>query len=69
MRGVMTKVIERNTTIRHGGPMVFSTAEDNQPAVDTRCFRYMQNGFDNRVLALQARVDPAWRHGVCRRSR
>src|SRR6266545_2313207 len=32
--GVMTKVIERNTTIPARRTEVFSTAEDNQPAVD-----------------------------------
>jgi molecular chaperone DnaK len=32
--GVMTKVIERNTTIPSRRTMVFSTAEDNQAAVD-----------------------------------
>src|SRR5262249_40040568 len=32
--GVMTKVIERNTTIPVRRSEVFSTAEDNQPAVD-----------------------------------
>ena len=32
--GVMTKVIERNTTIPVRRTEAFSTAEDNQPAVD-----------------------------------
>jgi len=32
--GVMTKIIERNTTIPARRSEVFSTAEDNQPAVD-----------------------------------
>src|SRR6201999_388133 len=32
--GVMTKIVERNTTIPVRRTQVFSTAEDNQPAVD-----------------------------------
>src|SRR5438552_1880624 len=37
--GVMTKLIERNTTIPAVKKQVFSTAEDNQPAVTIRVFQ------------------------------
>jgi molecular chaperone DnaK len=37
--GVLTKLIERNTTIPTAKKQVFSTAEDNQPAVTIRVFQ------------------------------
>src|SRR5712672_173096 len=51
MGGVMTKVIERNTTIPARRTEVFSTAEDNQPAVDVVVLQgERERGADNRVL-------------------
>ncbi len=50
--GVMTKLIERNSTIPTEKKEVFSTADDNQTAVTVRVFqgeRPMAN--DNRLLA------------------
>jgi molecular chaperone DnaK len=39
MGGVFTKLVERNTTIPVHKSDVFSTAEDNQPAVDVQIFQ------------------------------
>ena len=49
--GVMTKIIERNTTIPVRRTEVFSTAEDNQPAVDVVVLQgERERAADNRVL-------------------
>ncbi|WP_347060608.1 molecular chaperone DnaK [Blastococcus sp. HT6-30] len=51
MGGVMTKVIERNTTIPARRSETFSTAEDNQPAVDVVVLQgERERASDNRVL-------------------
>jgi molecular chaperone DnaK len=39
MGGVMAKIIQKNTTIPTKGQQTFSTAEDNQPAVDIKVFQ------------------------------
>lgn len=50
--GVMTKVIERNTTIPARRTETFSTAEDNQTAVDVVVLQgERERAADNRVLA------------------
>ncbi|GHH84835.1 chaperone protein DnaK [Streptomyces sulfonofaciens] len=49
--GVMTKIIERNTTIPVRRTETFSTAEDNQPAVDIVVLQGERElAADNRVL-------------------
>jgi molecular chaperone DnaK len=49
--GVMTKLIERNTTIPTRKTEIFSTAEDNQPAVDIHVLQGERDlARDNRTL-------------------
>ncbi|WP_328460249.1 molecular chaperone DnaK [Streptomyces sp. NBC_00448] len=49
--GVMTKIIERNTTVPARRSETFSTAEDNQPAVDIVVLQGERElAADNRVL-------------------
>ncbi|HZK25058.1 MAG TPA: molecular chaperone DnaK [Oscillospiraceae bacterium] len=51
MGGVMTRLIERNTTIPTRRAEVFSTAEDNQPAVDIHILQgEREMAKDNRLL-------------------
>ena len=68
--GVMTKVIERNTTIPARRTEVFSTAEDNQTAVDIVVLQGERElAADNRVLARFRLRESAPRRAGCRRSR
>ena len=66
MGGVMTKLIERNTTIPSKKSQVFSTAENNQTSVDIRvCQGEREFAKDNKTLG-QFRLDdiPAAQRGV-----
>ena len=49
--GVFTKIIDRNTTIPTSKSQVFSTAADNQPAVDIHVLQGERNmAADNKTL-------------------
>jgi molecular chaperone DnaK len=53
MGGVMTKMIEKNTTIPAKKTEIFSTAADNQPAVDLVVFQgERERAKDNKMLGM-----------------
>jgi molecular chaperone DnaK len=64
--GVMTKLIERNTTIPTRKSQVFSTAEDNQTAVDIRVLQGEREFAKDNKLLGQFRLEgiPAARRGM-----
>ncbi|MGE0206752.1 MAG: molecular chaperone DnaK [Candidatus Babeliales bacterium] len=66
MGGVVTKLIERNTTIPTKKSQVFSTAENNQTAVDIRVFQGEREFAKDNKLLGQFRLDgiPAAPRGV-----
>lgn len=66
MGGIFTKLIERNTTIPTKKAQVFSTAEDNQTAVDIRVFQGEREMAQHNKFLGQFRLDgiPAAPRGV-----
>jgi len=66
MGGIFTKLIERNTTIPTKKSQVFSTAEDNQTAVDIRVFQGEREMAQHNKFLGQFRLDgiPAAPRGV-----
>ena len=68
--GIMTKLVERNTTIPTERKQIFSTADDNQMAVTVKVYQgERQMAADNRLLGqfnLEG-IPPA--PAACRRSK
>ena len=66
MGGIMTKLIEKNTTIPTSKKQVFSTATDNQPAVTIRIFQgERKQAIANKLLGQFDLTDiPAAPRGV-----
>lgn len=64
--GIMTKLIERNTTIPSKKSQVFSTADDNQTAVDIKVFQGEREIAAHNKLLGEFRLDgiPAAPRGV-----
>ena len=57
MGGVMSKIIQKNTTIPSKGQQTFSTAEDNQPAVDIKVFQGERELVQHNKLLGEFKLD------------
>ncbi len=69
--GVMTKLIDKNTTIPANAEQVFSTADDNQTAVTIHVLQgERERSADNKSLGRFDLADiPRRRRAACRRSK
>ena len=69
--GVMTKLIEKNTTIPTKATQVFSTADDNQTAVTIHVLQGERDRAQRQQVArpLRPRRTFRRRRAACRRSR
>ena len=57
MGGVMSKIIQKNTTIPTKGQQTFSTADDNQPAVDIKVFQGERELVQHNKLLGEFKLD------------
>ena len=55
--GVMAKIIQKNTTIPTKGQQTFSTADDNQPAVDIKVFQGERELVQHNKLLGEFKLD------------
>ena len=70
MGGVFTKLIDRNTTIPTSKSQVFSTAADNQPAVDVHVLQGERPmAADNKTLGRFQLTDIQLHLVVCLKSK